>query len=146
MKYDELTPDYKFFSSSLDEILAPSGTIEAYDKILKVNREHPIVLEESIRVLTIYVMFNAEGLDLKRTLLRYIFGHNHQNERIRRICLWAIDKLGLLATKDKKRDVIEIKRKSKRLVANGLKDANSSVRDMAKNIIVKYPKQFIKIL
>lgn len=145
MKYDELTPDYKFFSSSLDEILAPSGTIEAYDKILKVNREHPIVLEESVRVLTIHVMFNAEALNLKNTLLRYIFGHNHQNERIRRICLWSIDKLGLLAPKDRKKVTLENKRKSKKLVANGLKDASSSVRDMAKNIIVKYPKQFFKI-
>jgi len=143
MQYDELSPDYKFFASSLDEILAPSGTIEAYDKILKVNREHPIVLEESIRVLSIYVMFNAEALNYKSTLIRYIFGHNHTNERIRRICLWSIDKLGLLEPKDKKRETLENKKKSNKFVRKSLKDANSSVVAIAQSIIAKYPGQFL---
>lgn len=144
MKYEELNPDYNFFASTVNEILDPSGIKEAYEKVLKVNREHPIVIEETIRVLTIYVMFNPEKSNFKNTLLRYIFNYQHKNERIRRICLWSISKLGLLEAKDKKRETLEIKKKSKNMVEKSLKDADSSVLEMAKHIIAKYPKQFIK--
>lgn len=142
-EYEEHSLDYKFSSSSLEEILEPKGTIEAYDKILKVNREHPIVLEESVRILTIYLMFKPEAVNFKNTLLRYIFNYQHIHERIRRICLWSIDKLGLLEPKNKRKETLEIKRKSKNIVEKSLKDTNSSVHEMAKYIIAKYPKIFI---
>jgi tetratricopeptide (TPR) repeat protein len=145
-EFEELNPDYEFLSSSLDEILEPSGTIEAYDKILKVNREHHIVLEESIRILTIYVTFNAEAVKFRNTLLRYIFkfGYNHKSEKIQRISLWSIDKLGLLFDpKDKNSETLKIRTKAGRIVVNSLKYKPPFVQEMAKNIIAKYPEYFI---
>jgi hypothetical protein len=146
-EFKELKPDYEFSSSSLDEILEPYGTIEAYDKILKVNREHHIVLEESIRILTIYALFNTEAEKFKRTLLRYIFkfGHNHKSERIRRISLWSMDKLGLFKPKDKKRETLKIKTEAGRIVANNFEnDTSPFVQEMAINIMKKYPKDFLR--
>jgi hypothetical protein len=144
-EFDELNPDYKFLPSSLDEILEPPGTIQAYDKILKVNREHHIVLEESIRILTIYVMFNAEAVKFRNTLLRYIFkdGYNHKSERIQRISLWSMDKLGLFDPKDGNKEALKIKTKVGRIVANSLRYKPPFVQEMAKNIVAKYPEYFI---
>jgi hypothetical protein len=140
-KYKELQPDYKFASSDLDEILEPSGTIEAYDKILKKNLEHPFVLEESIRILTLYVMSHVEAEDFKSALLRYIFdfGCEHISERLRRISLWSIDKLGLLEPEIQTKETSKIKTKAGRIVVrHRMKDEHSSVKEIAKKIISKY--------
>ena len=145
-KYKELNPDYDFSPSSLNEILEPSKTLEAYDKILKVNREHHIVLEESIRILTIYVLHNAEKEEYKNTLSRYIFnvGHKHESERIRRISLWSMDRLGLFEPKDKREETLKTKTKAGRIVADVLiEDKSTFVKEIAKNIMAKYPEYFL---
>lgn len=145
-EFKELNPDYEFSPSSLDEILEPSGTIEAYDKILKVNREHPIVLEESVRMLTIHVIYNGEAGKFRSTLLRYIFnfGYNHKSKKIQRISLWSMYKLGLFEPKDINRETSSIKTRAGRIVANILMtDAPGPVREMAKNIEDKYTGYFL---
>ena len=145
-KYKELNPDYDFSPSSLNEILEPSGTLKAYDKILKVNREHHIVLEESIRILTIFVIHNAKAEEFKNTLSRYIFnvGDKHESERIRRISLWSMDRLGVFEPKDKREETLKTKTKAGRIVANILKnDKSIFVKELAKNIVAKYPEYFL---
>lgn len=144
-EFKELNPDYEFLRSSLDEILEPPGTIEAYDKILKVNREHHIVLEESIRILTIYVKFYSEAVKFRNTLLRYIFkfGYNHKSERIQRISLWSMDKLGLFDPKDENRDTLKTRTEAGKIVANSLKYKPPLVQEIAKNIVANYYEYFI---
>jgi hypothetical protein len=91
-------------------------------------------------------MFNAESVNFKETLLRYIFkcGHNHKSERIRGISLWSIDQLGLLVPKDKKRETIKIKNHAKTIVKQKFQgDADNSVREIANHILKKYSYQFL---
>ncbi|UCH96962.1 MAG: NACHT domain-containing protein [Candidatus Aminicenantes bacterium] len=143
-EFKELNPDYEFSSSSLEEILEATGIIEAYEKVLKVNREHPILLEESIRILTVHVSYNAGAWKFRDTLLRYIFkfGYNHKNERVQRISLWSMDKLGLFKLEDTKRETLKIRTRAARIVVRSFKGKSSIVQEIAKNIVAKYPDYF----
>ena len=133
-KFDELLPNYSFDSGSLEDISKVSHILQAFERVLKVNREHEFLIEESIRLLTVYCFLNDNESrnieEYKKTLTGYIriYGANHDKERIRRISMWSIDKLDLLSERNS--DSISFKE----IVEKGIGDARDEVKKIAKKI------------
>lgn len=133
VNFAELDPDYEFDFTDLDEILRAPGMIAAHERMLKVKREHEIVIEEAMRLLSIYLTINIGATNYYETLVRYIFnyGYNHKSERIRRISIWSIGKLGLLSS------LKPIAKQAQKIVEQGLNDARRPVEKMARKVLQK---------
>lgn len=141
VKYKELNSDYEFYIDSLEDIISVKKIVDAFEKVLKVNREHVIVIEESIRLLSIYIFLKGKDQKYYATLRNYIFNlaYKHKAEKIRRIALWAIDKIGLIDSNEP-----EDRAKAIDIIKVGKKDSRASVKAMATSIMDKYPHIFFK--
>ena len=91
-EFPELAPNYDFDFDSIQMLLVP-GIKEAYETIIKVDRESEYVLEESIRALTLIVIHTApKDLDNLEEMIRR-FGLIHKRERVKDISEWAIQRI-----------------------------------------------------
>ncbi|MCB0642862.1 MAG: helix-turn-helix transcriptional regulator, partial [Phaeodactylibacter sp.] len=91
-EFPELSPEHRFDEESLRLFLVPSIK-EAYETIIKVDRESEYVLEESIRVLALLVIhYFPEDLHTTEELIRR-HGIGHSSDRVRHISNWAMNRI-----------------------------------------------------
>ncbi|HYC93790.1 MAG TPA: NACHT domain-containing protein [Thermoanaerobaculia bacterium] len=89
----ELSPDFVFDEESVEAIVSAPGIVSAYEQVLKVRREHPAVVEESMRLLAVFVATGHDETGVALAVLtKYIFadGFCHRDERVRRMAIWVI--------------------------------------------------------
>ncbi len=126
----ELGPDFSFDEQGLEGIVTAPGIVSAYEQVLRVNREHPVVVEESMRLLAVFV---ARGRDSNgvaiATLTKFIFtdGFSHEDERVRRMTIWVIAFLRLFEQR-----TLDGSQAAHQILAKALLDTSLSVRTMAR--------------
>lgn len=89
----ELGPDFSFDEQGLEGIVTAPGIVSAYERVLRVHREHPVVMEESMRLLAVFVARGRDSTGVAlATLTKFIFadGFSHADERVRRMAIWVI--------------------------------------------------------
>lgn len=80
---------------SITEIVSIPGTINAYEKILSINRENKFVIEESIHILTQYTIKINNDYEFKDDLIDLLsetFLQSNESN-IKRVAKWAINNL-----------------------------------------------------
>lgn len=137
--FEELNPSYDFDDNSLDSISIVPGIMHAYERVIKVNREHEYVIEESIRILTVYCILKDENADrnikeYRNTLKKYIlkYGAKHDDEKIRRISIWSIGKLDLLNEKNDDSTLFQ------KVIEKGVGDGRAIVKAMSAEILSRF--------
>ena len=125
----ELSPDYRFDDGSLAEIVAARGIVAAYEQVLKVRREHPAVIEESMRLLALFVDSGRDSTGVAYSVLtKFMFadGFSHGDQRVRRMTIWVIGFLRLFERQDQEG------LRASHIVSNGQRDRFPAVRRIAR--------------
>jgi len=80
---------------SIEEVVRLPGTIEAYEKILSINRENRYVIEESIRILTFYSVTVNSKYIFKKSLIDLLSTRYYYSDdiSIRKVTSWELSQL-----------------------------------------------------
>jgi len=94
-RFPELDPSYLGSQQALAELLEAPSILEAYEKVLSLNREHPAVLAEAIRMLTSHICHGGHGTTFLPSVTRYLLesGFSHEKEEMQRMALWSVGRL-----------------------------------------------------
>ena len=93
-EFQELRDDYDFDAASIEEIADHRRIVSAFARVLNVNREHEIMIEESMRFLALYL----KHVDSEPALLEAVVHHarhaaSQGTGRLRRIGSWVLERL-----------------------------------------------------
>jgi len=94
-RFEELRPEWACDDKSLVEIVSAPGIVDAYERVLSVDREHEIVIEESIRLLTLYVVRFPDQRGYRESLVNYVNdrGRKHECARVQMVAAWSSRRL-----------------------------------------------------
>lgn len=94
--FKELDPEFTSGRASVEAIAESPGIMAAYRSVLRRNKEHVVVLAESLRILTFQACLGVGESDAAaRAVQEFVFSHGreHHEAQIRRASVWAIGKM-----------------------------------------------------
>ena len=93
---DELSPSFQYDPDDIKEIVSVSGVVAAYARILRLNREHPVILAESARILTLEWLTTKNERSFE-AVCDFTFEHGvtHARGFVRACAAWSIGALSL---------------------------------------------------